>query len=410
MNTPENRTKVKAFIRDGCSTNTAAINMLRHFGFSHMMDIKCISHASSNVGKVLHESCKLGTKFVHRFNKMMNVSSEARKVFRELISTEVKRYTSDIRWFYIQEVSSQLFKFWPRVIELINNTGSFSKEIRTKLKNMIEDNEKDIRLELALFEDAAVPLARLCYFQEGDGFLSPTTYDHWHKVLSLLHDYVDTRKVLSNVKTIATVLHPQDPLARDAAITRTRLKLNDCVVKMFSSTNDHDKLLSTLNTLRAFRLLDYRFIAKSTLPSLYRTEDDDLILGEITQLLGLPDFRTDENELKPYIQELSLYHRLSQTEVALYEDAVDTVKAKVSTLLLSFWAKHVIELPYFSTLAKKVATISPSSATVERLFSLLASFNDNQSNALADYCRNRVVIRYNELFRSGVSDNNVIIT
>jgi hypothetical protein len=170
LNTPENRTKVKAFIRDGCSTNTAAINMIRHFGFSHMMDIKCISHASSNVGKVLHESCKLGTKFVHRFNKMMNVSSEARKVFRELISTEVKRYTSDIRWLYIQEVSSQVFKFWPRVIELINNTDSFSKEIRAKLKNMIEDNEKDIRLELALFEDAALPLARLCYFQEGDGF------------------------------------------------------------------------------------------------------------------------------------------------------------------------------------------------------------------------------------------------
>jgi len=77
------------------------------------------------------------------------------------------------------------------------------------------------------------------------------------------------------------------------------------------------------------------------------------------------------------------------------EDDIDEPGIKI----LSFWKANVLTTPNFALLARKIACLSPSSATVERLFSLLNSFNDNQANALADYAKARCLIRYNNIFR-----------
>ena len=284
----EQRNKILAFVRDGCSTNTAALNLMRLFGYSHCIDLKCISHASSNIGKKLYESCQMAVTFIGKCNNMMNTSNEARLRLRTLINCEIKRYTTDIRWFYMQEVASQLYKFWPQAVQLINDVDDFCPAIRSKLQAMLEENNNEIRLELALFEDAAVAIAKLCYKQEGDGFLVPTTYDHWHFVLSLLKDYVENRKELSCVRKTANELFPNDPAGRDEAINLTKLKLNECLQKMYETTNGNDKLLSTINTLRACRLLDYRFVAKTPLPSLFTEYENNHFGGEIVQLLNLP--------------------------------------------------------------------------------------------------------------------------
>ena len=42
---------------------------------------------------------------------------------------------------------------------------------------MIEE-QSHLRLEIALIKDIGLPLIKFCYAREGDGFLSPTTFDH----------------------------------------------------------------------------------------------------------------------------------------------------------------------------------------------------------------------------------------
>ena len=395
------RTKVIAFIRDGCSTNTAALRNLQ-FLFPKSIDIKCISHASNNIGVVLYESCKYAVKFVSTFNNMLNTSNNARIKFRSLINKEVKRYTGDIRWYYIQDCASQIFKFWPQVILLINDEDDFTPALRTKLKALLEEHLSTIRLELGLFQDVALPLYKLCYKQEGDDFLIPTTYDHWYSVLNLLKDLLESRKLLDNVIEVATDLYPDDVLTRNEAVSNTRMKIHPCVHKMTETSSLPDKLLHTLNIFRACRLLDYKFIANTPLPSIIHHVPGEMIRGEIIYLFHLPFFPTGNDVyLQPFIDELKSYQENSITYIdERNNENDDSSDDDSSDSYLHFWSQNVITLPNFSDLAFKMVTCTPSSATVERLFSLLSCFNDNQTTALADYAKARTMIRYNHNFRS----------
>ena len=121
-----------------------------------------------------------------------------------------------------------------------------------------------------------------------------------------------------------------------------------------------------------------------------------MIRGEIIELYNLSYFQGGNDLfLMPFVEELPTYHVLCQEFVGqrIPEDDNTTDSC------LLFWQQNVITLPIFSELAWKMATCSPSSATVERLFSLLGTFHDNQANALADYAKARTMIRYNYNFR-----------
>ena len=52
-----------------------------------------------------------------------------------------------------------------------------------KMRAMLEESNTDLRLELALIVDVGTNVVKLCYHQEGDGFLTPTSYDHWSSVM-----------------------------------------------------------------------------------------------------------------------------------------------------------------------------------------------------------------------------------
>ena len=117
------------------------------------------------------------------------------------------------------------------------------------------------------------------------------------------------------------------------------------------------------------------------------------VTGEITQLLQLPMFGNEVRNILPIAQEMASYHDLS-----CQEDPDQEYDA------LKFWKKNSIKLPNLANLVRQVACLTPSSATVERLFSMLNSFNDNQGSCLADYVKSRCMIRYNEIFRDRSHD------
>ena len=104
--------------------------------------------------------------------------------------------------------------------------------------------------------------------------------------------------------------------------------------------------------------------------------------------------------LIPFVDELPTYQLLSQE----FDAGRTPEDDKLTDGCLLFWKQNVITLPAFSELAQKMAACSPSSATVERLLSLLSTFHDNQSNALADYAKARTMIRYNYNFRRNNHD------
>ena len=63
---------------------------------------------------------------------------------------------------------------------------------------------------------------------------------------------------------------------------------------------------------------------------------------------------------------------------------------------LTWWANHKDTLPHWSSLVKKLLLIQPSSASAERVFSLLTNaFGSQQESALQDYLEASVMLRYN---------------
>ena len=63
---------------------------------------------------------------------------------------------------------------------------------------------------------------------------------------------------------------------------------------------------------------------------------------------------------------------------------------------LNWWKQNSTDLPKWSAAATKVLLIQPSSATTERVFSLLkASFSEQQDHSLQDYIEASLMFQYN---------------
>ena len=64
---------------------------------------------------------------------------------------------------------------------------------------------------------------------------------------------------------------------------------------------------------------------------------------------------------------------------------------------VEWWSLHKQDLPQWSSVAKKVILLQPSSAAAERVFSLLnSSFSEQQQNSLEDYVEASVMLQYNK--------------
>ena len=80
----------------------------------------------------------------------------------------------------------------------------------------------------------------------------------------------------------------------------------------------------------------------------------------------------------------------SSATVARCADTDDSVRP------LDWWKRNSTDLPKWSAAAVKVLLIQPSSATTERVFSLLkASFSEQQDHSLQDYIEVSLMFQYN---------------
>ena len=64
--------------------------------------------------------------------------------------------------------------------------------------------------------------------------------------------------------------------------------------------------------------------------------------------------------------------------------------------VIDWWLQHKDELPNWSSAAQMIALVQPSSAAVERVFSMLkAPFGPQQDNSLQDYIESSLILQYN---------------
>ena len=107
-----------------------------------------------------------------------------------------------------------------------------------------------------------------------------------------------------------------------------------------------------------------------------------------TGVYGLPDpFTPKAGPIGALMAELAAY----TTAAAGVEENIDAMR---------WWRQHRTTLPNWSRLACAVALFQPSSACVERIFSMLeALYNDTQTATLEDAREASIQLRYNNLQR-----------
>jgi hypothetical protein len=274
----------------------------------------------------------------------------------------------------------QVLENFEVVIQICKDTTQeFAEDIRTRLKEMIENDQdrRKIQIELALLKDCATSLCKFCYAQESDeDLLCVETYHHWETVTTDLGKIVvhnDIHKLPTTIELISQLAiskAEQDVLLEDS-IT---LKIKPIYDKILGDSKN--RLDLTLNILKGCQLFDYRYIATLSM----------LTLTEISvQLQFIPAI--DEVVYSQLVVELPDYH-----EKAIHESTSDS---QISCW--NFFVKYKTVIKVFYTTARDaIALITPSSAACERVLAIYTeSFSDNQGSALADLREGTVLCKVN---------------
>jgi len=96
------------------------------------------------------------------------------------------------------------------------------------------------------------------------------------------------------------------------------------------------------------------------------------------------------------VSELSLYLEVCQREGIDFSNVVKVTQCL--PFITEFWDKYKTRLPKWYDFATKCMLLQPSSASVERLFSLLKLvFGDLQASSLQDKVQLQVQLMYNKL-------------
>ena len=86
-----------------------------------------------------------------------------------------------------------------------------------------------------------------------------------------------------------------------------------------------------------------------------------------------------------------------KAELPAYLASAEDVVIPIEEKKVELWCEHEEQLPRWASAVKQVLLVQPSSATAERVFSILkASLNEQQNCAHVDYLQASVISQYNK--------------
>lgn len=179
--------------------------------------------------------------------------------------------------------------------------------------------------------------------------------------------------VVPTVRAVAQLIAPNDIAEQNRLVNLTVAKA--IVVAQKLERDSLGRFRDTLNILEGSRTLNFRFVKMNTIEALHVAIQSVQFIPRAVPLFGQ-----------------------LQSELVKYKKIADSCDLEMDTWV--FWRTHYLELPVWYKVAAEVALIMVSSAGVERVFSLLNRFDDQQQGALNDYKEASVRIRYNENFRN----------
>lgn len=176
-----------------------------------------------------------------------------------------------------------------------------------------------------------------------------------------------------------------DAAVRDGLVREAASIASGAYAKMMA--DESGRLGPTLMLLRACRLFDYKKVSSMTL---------EAIKQESHHLLALPIASPANGAgIQRILDEVPTYSRLARE--ATTRDQENGAESNIA----EFWNAVEVD-PNVETwyrISRDVLLITPSSAAVERVFSIhTQAFSDGQQNALHDYQLLSTMLKYNKNF------------
>ena len=351
-----------AVMHDRASVNSVAVRNIKVL-YPLFMDIGCYSHTIDHVGD------KFNTQILHEFGilwvSLFSHSYNARLLWRTKTSQSIKSF-SPTRWWSRWEVYDQLLKLFGDVHSFLRDNRDLAPSTRSKLLNLLDDSQKNIKLqlELAAVIDAGAPFVRATYRLEGDGALVLSSYDE----IFSLHEAIRTAH-FPNLTALSTKLSSGNATLAQQYEQYGR----NCVQPgmQYFLTRFTQDLKESVEAFKAARL----FVPHRAL-----------------------EIRPDSNAINnftsfPFFDPDTISHL--KDELPDYLAKAADVSAEMDTL--EWWRRHEESLPYWTAAFRKVLLVQPSSAAAERVFSLMkATFTDQQDCALQDYLEVSLMLQYNK--------------
>ena len=243
-------------------------------------------------------------------------------------------------------------------------------QLPPQLQAILSDPQRpmNLKLELAATIDVGEHFVKATYFLEGDGPLVFACYEKLSAVSQLCQ-----APCFLNVRAIATAISEEDPCQNVTALERSAKACVEPAITWFLRKFNVD-LYDVVVAFKAARLF---------CPVRIQWLKPTNALVESLRVFPFLDSDTTIDGLKA---ELPAY-------LAAAEDVVIPTEEKK----VEWWCGHEEQLPRWASAVKQVLLVQPSSATAERVLSILkASFNEQQNCALVDYLQASVMSQYNK--------------
>lgn len=351
---------VIAAMRDRAAVNNVAMRTVAIM-YPTVMDIGCFSHTLDNGGSNFNFPTL--SKFMKHWEALFKHSPKSRLQWCEQTGTTIMSY-SPTRWWSRWECERQVLELWGDVLPFLSNNIDVAPKSREKLLQLVRMQSDKLQIELAVNFDVGEPFVKATYTLEGDGPLALTCYGVVRGLKAAMQ--VQHRPNTAAIaRKIATQHHSEQSWMQYAS---------NCVkpgLDYFTAKFDGD-LQPIVDAFKSARLFD---------PG--KLSDLKPNAAAVDTLRSFKFLDSDE-----VIENL-------KTELPTYLAAADGVALSVDPLL--WWERHAATLPHWAAACRKVLLCQPSSAAVERVFSVLNNtFKHSQYSALEYYVETAVMLQYNK--------------
>ena len=356
-----------AAMKDGASVNQAALQQVRFF-FPQLLDVTCFSHTIDNVGK--HFEFRVLDTFAQYWVSLFSHSAAARLAWKARTGTAMRTYIySATRWWSKWEVMNLVLEYFADVEPFVRENDHLAPATRAHLMEIFNSpaDSMDLELELAAFVDGGNHIVSAAYYLEGDG---PLVFSSFERLATV-----------SNAVAVAAVLNVEG-VARRQAVGNLPV-YNQLVAKAKACINPGLHFFQ-----RKFSQEFYENVRAFRSARLCCTVQVQQLRPTAASVEELRRFRFLDNDA--IIQGLT-------AELPRYLAVADGADLQTEEEKLQWWSRNEANLPNWSSLVKKVLLVQPSSASAERVFSVMNNFFTNQQDAaLEQTVETSVMLCYNQ--------------